>query len=275
MKLLIAAAAASLALVGTATAAPFTIQGVNFASSDAASRAWWAQGGVSAGLVVNHREACTNPLTGPPPNTGPGGLECRALEAQGLDVINNQPYFPDFIELDENGVNPDDVIAFEFPNPIINGAGSCLASANGGVNGPANAAAYAGCDLIIFELLDDDDNPTLGLTLQGVDNLGADTEILGVLLAFIPYDSDGDGNIEPSEELAIWGFDLAGLGLAVGAAASNPLFVGRQVGSPDIAAVVGLNFGQQQPVIPLPAAAPLFFAGLAGLGFAAGRRRKK
>ena len=60
------------------------------------------------------------------------------------------------------------------------------------------------------------------------------------------------------------------LGIALGALANNPLFLGRDVGTPDVAAVVGMNFG----VIPLPAAAPLFFAGLAGLGFA-GRRKKK
>jgi hypothetical protein len=106
----------------------------------------------------------------------------------------------------------------------------------------------------VFEVLNQPDNPTVSLTLNGV-------TILGVLLS---QQGTNDTHI------AIWGFDLAGLGVAIGAAANNPLFFGRETGTPDITAIVGLNTA---PPVPLPAAVWMFLVGLGGLGFA-GRRAK-
>jgi hypothetical protein len=223
-----------------ALAAPMTMSGVSFDTSNAASEVLWAQGGVTAGLQENRREPCG---PGGPP-TGPNGIECRALEAQGFGLNT-------YVELDSNGSDPDDVLSVLFPAAIVNGAGSCVASPNNGATGPANAAAYAGCDLLVFEILNQADNPTISLTLNGV-------TILGVLLA--------QQGVNASH-VAIWGFDLTGLGVPIGAAANNPLFLGRQVGSPDVAAIVGLNVAPPN-VIPLPASLWLFLGGLAGLGLA-------
>lgn len=241
MKILLSAAAALISMGALAHAAPMTIGGVNFDTDDAASTVLWAQGGVSTGLPANAREACSDP-TDPTSTTGPNGRECRALEATGFDLDTS-------VELDSNGTSPDDVLSFFFDNPVANGAGNCA------------AGDYAGCDILVFEILDQPDNPTLSLTLGG-------TTIMGVLLANVVLDTDGDGHFD--DPVAIWGYDLTGLGVSLGDTANNPLYLGRDVGTPDIAAIVGQNFG----VIPLPAAAPLFFAGLAGLGFASRRRRK-
>ncbi len=249
MKRLFVVALVSAAASLPALAAPMTMTGVNFDTSNAASEVLWAQGGVTTGPDANRREACG--AAGPP--NGPNGIACRALEAQGFDLNS-------FVEIDNNGVAPDDILSVLFASAIVNGAGSCVASQNNGLTGPANAAAYAGCDLLVFEILNQPDNPTLSLTLNG-------TTILGVLLA--------QQGVNASH-VAIWGFDLSGLGVAIGAAANNPLFLGRQTGSPDVAAIVGLNFGAPPPpqVVPLPAAAWLFAAGLAGLGFARRRARR-
>lgn len=241
-KLLIAALAATFTSL-PAFAAPMTMTGVSFDTDNAATEVLWAQGGVTTGPAANRREACGG--SGPP--TGPNGIECRALEVQGFNLNT-------FVEIDGNGTAPDDVLSLLFPNAIVNGAGSCLASPNNGLNGPASAANYAGCDLLVFEILNQADNPTISLTLNGV-------SVLGVLLA-----QEGIN----STHVAIWGFDLTWLGVPVGDQANNPLFISRQVGSPDVAAVVGLNVAA--PVIPLPAAVWLFAAGLAGLRIA-GRRR--
>lgn len=243
-KLLIAALAATFASL-PALAAPMTMTGVSFDTDNAATEVLWAQGGVTTGPTANRREACAG--SGPP--TGPNGIECRALEAQGFDLST-------YVEIDGNGTAPDDVLSFLFPNPIVNGAGACLASPNKGAAGPTSAASYAGCDLVVFEILNQADNPTLSLTLNGA-------TVLGVLLA-----QEGLN----STHVAIWGFDLTWLGVPVGDVANNPLFISREAGSPDVAAVVGLNVAA--PVVPLPAAVWLFVAGLAGLG-AAGRQASR
>lgn len=239
MKHLIAGAFAGLALGAIANAAPMTIGGVNFDTDNAASAALYAQGGHFVGPLSGRREACIDP-TDPNSTVGPTGVECRAGEAVGFDLDTS-------VELDSNGTSPDDVLSIFFDNAVLNSAGNCL------------LGDYAGCDLLVFEILDQPDNPTLSLTLGGV-------TIYGVLLADVMIDSDSDGDFD--DPVAIWGYDLTGLGIAIGGAANNPLYLGRDVGTPDIAAIVATS------VIPLPAALPLFIAGLAGLGFSAGRRRK-
>ncbi len=239
MKYLLSGAFALVAMGAIAYAAPMTIGGVSFDTDNAASTVLWAQGGVSTGLAANRREACADP-TDATSTVGPTGVECRAVEAAGFDLDTS-------VELDNNGTAPDDVLSFFFDNAVVNGAGNCA------------LGDFGGCDLLIFEILDQPDNPTLSLTLGGA-------TIMGVLLADVDLDTDNDGDFD--DPVAIWGFDLSGLGLAIGDLASSPLFLGREVGTPDIAAIVATN------VIPLPAAAPLFFAGLAGLAFAARRRRK-
>lgn len=160
-------------------------------------------------------------------------------EATGVDLTTSW-------EINSNGTAPDDILSFLFDSPIMNGAGNCV------------AGDYSGCDVLIFERFNQADNPTLSLTLGG-------TTILGVLLG--QQGTFGD-------HIAVWGYDLSGLGIAIGDLANNPLFVGRDVGTPDIAAMVGMYFEDPAPEIPVPAAAPLFFAGLAGLAFARRKRRK-
>lgn len=241
MKHLLVAAAALAALGATANAAPMTIGGVSFDTDNAASTVLYAQGGHFVGPAAGRREACIDP-TNPASTVGATGVECRASGAAGFDLDTS-------VELDSNGTAPDDVLSFFFDNQVFNGGGNCA------------VGDYAGCDLLVFEILDQPDNPTLSLTLGG-------TTILGVLLADVLLDTDGDGKAD--DPVAIWGYDLSGLGLAIGALANNPMYLGRDVGTPDIAAIVANNVN----VVPLPAAAPLFFAGLAGLGFAARRRRK-
>jgi hypothetical protein len=233
---------------GSANAALQTIGGVQFDD---------ANGVVEAKLAAGD----------PTPVVGRPNVGDDINEVEGFNLGTNY-------ELRNNGTDPDDVLSLLFANPIVNGAGSCIASADDEA-GPASAADYAGCDLLIFEVFDQSDSPTTSLTLAAAmlpDQPSPPMSILGVLLVFLDdaIDIDGDGDLD---DLTIWGFDLSGLGLAIGAAANNPLFVGRDQGTPDIAAVIGLNFGQPTPEIPLPAALPLFFAGLAGLGFASRRRR--
>lgn len=251
MKLVLAAAAATLALVGVASAAPMTIGGVNFDT---------ANGVVEAKLAAGD----STPLPGRPSvGSDINGVEGFKIGTTALDEF----------ELRNNGTDDDDVLSLLFANPIINGAGSCVASPNGGVNGPANAAAYAGCDLLVFEVYNQSDSPTVALTLASAmlpNQPSPPNSILGVLLSFLQFDVDGDGDLDG---LTIWGFDLTGLNIAVGAAATNPLFLGRDQGTPDIGAVVGLNFAP--PVIPVPAALPLFLAGLLGFGMAARKKTAK
>lgn len=243
MKHLLAAAAAFVALGAAAHAAPMTIGGVSFDTDNAASTVLYAQGGHFVGPAAGRREACIDP-TNPASTVGATGVECRAGEAAGFDLDTS-------VELDSNGTSPDDVLSIFFDNQVFNGAGNCV------------FGDYAGCDLLVFEILDQPDNPTLSLTLGG-------TTILGVLLADVLLDTDSDGHFD--DPVAIWGYDLTGLGLAIGDLANNPMYLGRDVGTPDIAAIVATNVVTN--VVPLPAAAPLFFAGIAGLGFAARRRRK-
>lgn len=252
MKYLLAAATAFAAACSVASAAPMTIGGVGFDTDNSATDVLWAQGGVFAGLDANRREACADP-TDRTSTLGPTGKVCRADEAAGFNLATE-------VELTSSAtLANDDVLSVFFASPIFNGAGSCIASPDSGVSGPASAADYAGCDLVVFEVGEQADNPNLSLTLNGL-------TVFAVLLADIEFDRGNGGDTD--DPVHIWGFDLSGLGVAIGDAASNPLFLGGDVGSPDIAAIIGIN------VVPLPAAAPLFFAGIAGLGFAARRRRK-
>jgi hypothetical protein len=251
MRLSLAATAAFLALTTAAAAAPMTIGGVNFNSDNGVTEAKLAAGDSS-------------PLPGRP-NVGD--------DINGVEGFKIGTTFLDPFQLRNNGTDDDDVLSLLFANPIVNGAGSCLASPNNGVNGPSSAANYAGCDLLVFEVFNQSDSPTVALTLTAAkadDQPDPPNSILGVLLSFLEFDVDGDGDLDG---LTIWGFDLSGLNVAVGAAATNPLFLGRDRGTPDIAAVVGLNFAPP-PQIPVPAAFPLFIAGLAGLGFASRKRAK-
>ena len=83
-----------------------------------------------------------------------------------------------------------------------------------------------------------------------------------------------------NQSVIVWGFDFSDLSFAVGQVISAPLYIqtarddeDTPVGSSDIAAIVGLNFEEPMPEIPLPAAAWLFLAGIAGFGFA-GKKKK-
>lgn len=246
MKTILASALGlTIAFAASAQAAPMTIGGVDFDDSNGVVEAKLAAGGsIARGTVVGQ----------------------DVDEVEGFDLGTN-------FELRNNGTGDDDVLSLLFANPIVNGAGSCIESADEDA-GPASLADYAGCDLLIFEVFNQSDSPTTALTLASAqleDQPSPPDSILGVLLAFIDdIDIDGDGD---EDELTIWGFDLGLLGLAAGESATNPLFVGRDQGTPDIAAVVGMNFGQPTPEVPLPAAAWLFLAGVAGFGFA-GKKRK-
>lgn len=221
-----------------AHAAPMTLGGVNFDTDNAASEVLWAQGGVFAGLPENRREACIDP-TDRNSTVGATGEECRAVEAAGFDLDES-------VELDENNtvLQDPDVLAVFFDEPLINGAGD---------------------DMIVFETLNQDDSPALTMMLNG-------EQLTGTNLAVVEVDG---------KDYTIWGFDFSDLplNLAMGATIGEPIFLqtirddqNTPIGSSDIAAIVGLNFGEI-PEIPLPAAFPLFLAGLAGLGLT--RRRKR
>ncbi len=242
-KLIATALGLSFCFAASAQAAPMTLGSVSFDTDNAATTVLWAQGGVFAGLPANRREACIDP-TDITSTVGATGVECRALEAVGFDLDTA-------VELDKNNAvlqDPDVIAAFfEDGKVLINGAG---------------------IDLIIFETFDQDDPPTVTLTLNG-------QQIFGDVLDIVEVDG---------KEFTIWGFDFADLGIAMGAAISAPLYIqtfrdeeDTPVGSADIAAIVGLNFQQDpgpMPEIPLPAAAWMFIAGMTGLGFA-GRSKKK
>lgn len=244
-KLLFSALGFAAGLVATAHATPMTIGGVSFDTDNAATDVLWAQGGVFAGLPGNLREACADP-TDPTSTVGPGGEICRAEEVAGFNLDSS-------VELDENNtVTQDpDVLALFFDQQLANGDGN---------------------DLIIFETENQDDSPALTLVLNGA-------QLFGEKLAVV--DTGGD-------QFVIWGFDFgdAPLSFAMGESIGEPIFLqtGRDdentpVGSSDIAAVVGLNFAAPPPPppadVPVPAAAPLFIAGAAGLQLLRNRRKRK
>ena len=237
-RLLAAFSIITIVSIAGANAAPMTLGGVSFDTDDAASEVLWAQGGVFAGLTENRREACADP-TDRTSTTGPTGVECRALEVVGFDLDQD-------VELDENNtvLQDPDVLSVFFDQPLINGAGN---------------------DMIVFETLNQNDSPALTMVLNG-------EQLLGTNLAVVEING---------KDYTIWGFDFGNLplNLAMGATIGEPIFLqtGRDdqntpIGSSDIAAIVGLNFGVI-PEVPLPAAFPLFLAGLAGLGLT--RRRKR
>lgn len=228
-----------LGTVAIAHAAPMTLGGVSFDTDNAATEVLWAQGGVFAGNPDNLREACVDP-TDRTSTVGPNGIECRAQEVVGFDLDTD-------VELDENNTvtQQPDVLSVFFDNPLANGAGD---------------------DLIVFETLNQNDSPALTLVLNG-------EQIIGTNLAVVEVDG---------KDYTIWGFDFSDLpfNLAMGALVGEPIFLqtfrddeNTPIGSSDIAAIVGLNFGEI-PEIPLPAALPLFLAGLAGFGLVRRRNRR-
>lgn len=232
----------AMAFAASAHAAPMTLGGVSFDSDNAASTVLWAQGGVFAGNLDNRREACID-ATDINSTVGVNGVECRALEVVGFDLDTD-------VELDENNTvtqDPDVLAAFfDGGKTLINGAGN---------------------DVIVFETLDQDDPPAITLTLNGMQLI---SQKLGVV--------DVDG-----KTYTIWGFDFSSVGFAMNAVISAPLYLQTSrddedtpIGSSDIAAIVGLNFQDDTPPtpeVPLPAAAWLFLAGVAGFGFA-GKQKK-
>lgn len=228
---IVAALMASFAASG-ANAATMTIGDVTFDTDNAAVSATIAQGGHFVGPPDGRREA------GDP-----------VPEIVGFDLST-------YWEIDKNGPShPDDVLAVSFASALANGAGNCA------------AGDYAGCDVLVFEVLNQPDSPTVSLSLGGA-------MILGVLLADTTTVIDGD-----TKRIGIYGFDFSLLSVAIGDVVNNPVFLSRPEsgeGTPDVAAIVGMNFFSEPPPpeIPVPAAAPLFFAGLAGLAFARRRRRR-
>ncbi|WP_411817722.1 VPLPA-CTERM sorting domain-containing protein [Hyphococcus sp. DH-69] len=239
-KLLISALGLGFGLMASANAAEMTLGGITFDTDNSASTVLWAQGGVFAGNLDNRREACVDP-TDSSSTVGATGVECRALEVTGFDLDTD-------VELDENNtVTQDpDVLSVFFDDDLINGDGF---------------------DIIVFETQDQDDPPAVTMILNG-------TQLIGERIAVVEVDGD---------TFTMWGFDFANLpfDLAMGATISAPLYLqtarddeNTPVGSSDIAAIVGLNFGVPTPEIPLPAAAWLFIAGITGLGFAGRNKRK-
>jgi len=228
----------AFAFAASAQAAPMNLGGVAFDTDDAATTVLWAQGGVFAGNLDDRREACVDP-TDPTSTVGSNGVECRAVEVVGFDLDTD-------VELDENNtvLQDPDVLAAFFENgkTLINGAGN---------------------DVIVFETLDQDDPPAVTLILNG-------DQIIGDKLSVVEVDG---------KKYTIWGFDFSDLGFAMGATIAAPLYVqtsrddeNTPVGSSDIAAIVGLSFEEPMPEVPLPAAAWLFMAGVAGFGFAGKRK---
>ncbi len=237
-RLLTAISISFLGSIAAAQAAPMTLNGVSFDTDNAASEVLWAQGGVFAGNPDDRREACID-HTDRTSTVGATGEECRALEVVGFDLDTD-------VELDENNqvLYDPDVLAVFFDQPLVNGAGN---------------------DLLVFETQNQSDSPTMTMVLNG-------TELLGENLGVVEVDG---------KDYTMWGFDFSNMpfNLAVDAVIGEPIYLQTQrdeentpIGSSDIAAIVGLNFGVI-PEIPLPAAFPLFLAGLAGLGLT--RRRKK
>ncbi|MEL7486067.1 MAG: VPLPA-CTERM sorting domain-containing protein [Pseudomonadota bacterium] len=224
----------SCALVTGAHAVPMTVGGVDFDTDNAASDVLWAQGGVFAGNPGNIREACADP-TDRTSTLGPTGEICRAAEVEGFNL-------DEFVELDENNtVTQDpDVIAVFFDEQLVNGDGF---------------------DLIIWESADQSDDPSVSVVLDGA-------EITGTVIANLEVDG---------KDFTVTAFDFSDspLNFALGALIGEPIFIRtfNQVGSSDIAAVVGINFDVPVDEIPLPAALPLFLAGIGGLAF--GGRRKR
>lgn len=231
-------------LFASAHAAPMSIGGVNFDTDNAASTVLWAQGGVFSGLPGNRREACVD-VTNTASTVGANGVNCRADEVAGFNL-------DEAIELDDNDPQtPDgpDVLALHFDRQLANGDG---------------------IDLLVFESDNQADEPTITIILNGM-------QLVGTSLGDIEVDGD---------EYHVWGFDFSDMPLeiAMGAAIGEPIYVqtvrvgdgpdGRVIGSADIAAVVGVNFIEDMPEIPLPAAAWIFIAGLSGLGFASKRKKR-
>ena len=248
-NLLLTALGLSFCFAASAQAAPMMVGGVDFDTDNAASTVLWAQGGVFSGLDENRREACID-VTDISSTVGANGVNCRADEVAGFTLGNGDA---ESVELDDNDpLTPDgpDVLAVHFDKVLANGDGY---------------------DLLIFESDNQADEPTLTILLNGL-------QLMGVSLGDFEFDD---------EDYHVWAFDFgdAPLELALGAALSAPIYVqtlrdgdgpdGRVIGSADIAAIVALNFidDTPPPEVPLPAAAWLFLAGVAGFGFAGKKKR--
>ena len=236
-KTFLAGGAFLAASLTTALATPMTVGGVDFDTDNAATDVLWAQGGVFAGNLDDRREACVD-FTDRTSTVGANGVNCRGDEAAGFDLDQE-------IELDENNTvtQQPDALAVFFDEPLINGDGF---------------------DLIIFEAANQSDNPSVSIMFGGM-------EITGTVLDTIEIDGD-------NFTISAFDFSDAPLNIAMGATIGEPIFIQtfQQVGSSDIAAIIGINFGDPvdpMPEVPLPAAAPLFLAGLGGLAWS--RKRKK
>ena len=253
-KYLIAGGAFAAASLSMAFAAPMMVGGVDFDTDNAASDVLWAQGGRFAGPDDKRRSACDDPTdrTSTVRTTellnNDAGTTCRAFVAQGFNL-------DDAVELDDNNGNliGSDVLSAFFDKPLINGDGF---------------------DVIIFESLNQDDASAITLFLNGA-------QIVGTVLGNV---SDGMGNMARA---VAFDFSDAPLNVALGAAIGAPIYIqtlrldgnnnpdpnGEPEGSADIVAIVGLNFADPLTDVPLPAAAPIFLLGLAGLGWARKRRK--
>jgi len=173
----------------------------------------------------------------------------------------------DFLDFDFETVatlQDDDFIELFFANTLVNGAGF---------------------DFVIIEVFNQGDGAGLVLDFMGINVndiirvdatqivAGADDPTNGRYA----FDIDGDGTIDNNEGVFIYGFDLSDIGVAPGDALAQSIFLSAaSAGASDIAHIGGLNLLTTPPPadIPLPAAAPLFIAGLAGLQFARRRRAK-
>ncbi|MEO0399092.1 MAG: hypothetical protein AAF224_06660 [Pseudomonadota bacterium] len=229
-SLVIGGAFAAAMAVAPAMAAPITLTGDNPNGPGQTSVSFDTDNApvdvrwVQGGVFSGLPANRREPCTGAGPING-NGVRCNAPELIGYSPTD------DIVELTSSNVaqRPRDVISVTFANPLVNGAGD---------------------DLYIFEAENQSDSPAFQLTLGGADLIGVARTIV---------------ELEPGDFYTVWGFDLSNspLNLADGASVAQPIFIATADGdgSADIAAVVGLNFGDP-PVIPLPASAPLFLAGL-------------
>jgi len=232
--------------------------------------------GLTAGLFASAQAApFTIPVTiGPVTLSADGALTDAIVRGTGAGpgVLGDLPGSPyqvgdsvdDFLDFDfetEATIHDDDFIELFFANTLVNGAGF---------------------DFVVFEVFNQSDPAGLVLEFMGIDVndiirieatqivAGADDPTNGRYA----FDVDGDGTIDNNEGVFIYGFDLSDIGLAMGATLTQSIFLSAgDAGAADIAHVAGINF-QTVPDIPIPAAAPLFLAGLAALRFARRRKRK-
>ena len=238
--------------------------------------------GAVAGLMASAQAApLTLPVTiGPVTLTADGLLTDAVVRGTGAgsgiqgDIQNSPGYgigdsVLDFLDTDletEATLQDDDFVELFFANSLVNGDGF---------------------DFVIIEVLNQGDSGGLVLDFMGIDvndvvRLDATQIVAGadnVVNGAYDFDIDGDGTIENGEQVFIYGFDLSDIGVGVGETLSQSIFLSASSeGAADIAHIGGINLeGPTEPPapeVPLPAAAPLFLAGIAGLQFARRSRRK-